>query len=200
MTMVTLRERKRAATRDRIIGAAIALFEARGIDAVTIEEIAASADVGKGTIYNYFTTKEDIIVSFLIDIDRPALAALPHFARDSASVADALDQAAWSLLANKADHVAFVRVFLARLVAADGFAEELQDFQDALDRSLTAFFEGLLARPEVHCVRPIDELLLSFKTLSLGIHILWCLEGPPFGAARELSRRHMELFARELAP
>ena len=69
-----------------------------------------------------------------------------------------------------------------------------------MDRSLTAFFEGLLARAEVRYMRPIDELILSFKTLSLGVHILWCLEGPPFVTARALCRRHMELFARELAP
>jgi len=198
MTMVTLRERKRAATRQRIVETAIALFEQRGIDAVTIEEIAAAAEVGKGTIYNYFDTKEDIIVAFLIDIDRPALAALPHRAREGESVAAALDAAAWSLLENKPDHLPFVKIFLARLVAADGFAEELQDFQDALDLSLTAFFENLLARPEVRRRRSIDELSLSFKTLSLGVHILWCLEGPPFATSRALCRHHMELLAREL--
>ena len=196
--MVTLRERKRAATRERIIEAAVKLFGKRGIGGVTIDDVAAAAEVGKGTIYNYFNTKEDIVVAFLIDIDRPALAALPHRATQS-SVADALDAAAWSLLEYKADHLAFVKVFLARLVAADGFAEELQDFQDALDRSLTAFFENLLARPDVERLHPIDDLIMSFKVLSLGVHILWCLEGPPFVTARALCRRHMELFARELA-
>ncbi len=200
MTMVTLRERKRAATRERIIQTAIGLFEQHGIEAVTIDQIAASAEVGKGTIYNYFASKEDIIVSFLIDMDRPALVAMPRLARTAPSIAEALDGAAWSLLENKDRHLPFVKVFLARLVTAEGFAEELQDFQDALDRSLTALFEGLLARSGTRHARPIDELILSFKTLSLGVNILWCLEGPPFATARSLSRRHMELFARELAP
>ena len=30
----------------------------------------ASADVGKGTIYNYFRTKEDIVVAFMADFER----------------------------------------------------------------------------------------------------------------------------------
>lgn len=59
MTMVnSRRDRKKIATRSQILAAAIDLFSRRGLDAVTIEEIAAAADVGKGTIYNYFATKE----------------------------------------------------------------------------------------------------------------------------------------------
>ena len=45
------------------------LFSRRSLDAVTIDEIAAAADVGKGTIYNYFATKEDIVVAFMADLE-----------------------------------------------------------------------------------------------------------------------------------
>ncbi|MGH9627214.1 MAG: TetR/AcrR family transcriptional regulator, partial [Bryobacteraceae bacterium] len=54
------RARKKASTRAQIVAAAIRLFSEQGIDAVTVDQIAAAADVGKGTIYNYFQTKEDI--------------------------------------------------------------------------------------------------------------------------------------------
>jgi AcrR family transcriptional regulator len=33
-----------------------------------VEHIADVADVGKGTIYNYFATKEDIVVAFMADL------------------------------------------------------------------------------------------------------------------------------------
>jgi AcrR family transcriptional regulator len=56
-----LRERKKRQTRETIAAAAMALFEARGFDAVTIAEIARAADVSEKTISNYFPAKEDLV-------------------------------------------------------------------------------------------------------------------------------------------
>ena len=200
MTVVGLRERKRAASRARILREAITLFSERGIEGVTVDEIAAAADVGKGTVYNYFRAKEDIIVAFLLELDREALAAMPGLAAEAASVAEALDAAAWSLLGNKADHHRFVRVFLARLVSADGFADDLIEFQEALDAALGLFFERLLARDDVATDRTVEELGLSFKTHHLGLNMLWSLEGPPFATARAMTKWHMQNFAKGLTP
>jgi AcrR family transcriptional regulator len=56
-----LRERKKRQTRETIAAAAMALFEARGFDEVTIAEIARAADVSEKTISNYFPSKEDLV-------------------------------------------------------------------------------------------------------------------------------------------
>jgi AcrR family transcriptional regulator len=58
--VVSLRERKKAATRQSISDAATRLFEARGFEAVTLTEIAAAADVAQKTIWNYFGSKEEL--------------------------------------------------------------------------------------------------------------------------------------------
>lgn len=58
--MTSLRERKKAATRQRIADLATAMFFERGFDGVTITEIADAADVSKVTVFNYFPRKEDI--------------------------------------------------------------------------------------------------------------------------------------------
>ena len=47
--------------RAQIVAAAIRLFSEHGIEATTVDQIAAAADVGKGTIYNYFQTKSDFL-------------------------------------------------------------------------------------------------------------------------------------------
>jgi AcrR family transcriptional regulator len=54
------RARKRLATRQSISNAATRLFWKRGFDQVTVDEIAAAADVGRMTVFNYFPRKEDM--------------------------------------------------------------------------------------------------------------------------------------------
>jgi AcrR family transcriptional regulator len=57
---VSRRERKKEETKERIVGAAFALFRKHGVEATTVEEICERADVAKGTFFNYFPRKEAV--------------------------------------------------------------------------------------------------------------------------------------------
>jgi AcrR family transcriptional regulator len=58
-----LRERWRINAMRTIQEQALDLFDARGFDAVTIEEIAAAAEVSPSSVYRYFGTKEGLVVA-----------------------------------------------------------------------------------------------------------------------------------------
>ena len=57
-----LRVRKKIQTRQRIADAAAASFAARGYDAVTVAEIARLAEVSEQTVYNFFPSKELLVL------------------------------------------------------------------------------------------------------------------------------------------
>jgi AcrR family transcriptional regulator len=62
-----LRERWRINAMRTIQERALDLFDERGFDAVTIEEIAAAAEVSPSSVYRYFGTKEGLVVADQFD-------------------------------------------------------------------------------------------------------------------------------------
>lgn len=57
------RERRRQETEQRIFLAALKLFERKGFMNTTVEQITEAADVGKGTFFNYFPSKEHVLLA-----------------------------------------------------------------------------------------------------------------------------------------
>jgi len=71
-----LRERKRRLTRHLIADAATAMFASRGFDAVKVSEIADRANVSMKTLYNYFPTKESMVLDDADELIEGLAAAL----------------------------------------------------------------------------------------------------------------------------
>lgn len=60
------RERKKLQSRNKILEAAVSLFHQKGYQATAIADIMNEADLGIGTFYNYFASKEDVLL-YLLD-------------------------------------------------------------------------------------------------------------------------------------
>ncbi|GAA3644622.1 hypothetical protein GCM10022224_004000 [Nonomuraea antimicrobica] len=97
-----LRERKKRETRERISDIATGLFMAKGFDNVTVAEVAQAADVSVNTVFNYFSTKEDLFADrqeVAVDLPvrvlrerRPGESVVRAFRRD---YLDAIDTRDW---------------------------------------------------------------------------------------------------------
>lgn len=79
-------------TRDRILGAAGALFYAEGIRAVSMDRLAEKAGVTKKTLYYHFRSKDDLTEVYLLARDQPNLRAFARWYADADG--DAADRVA----------------------------------------------------------------------------------------------------------
>ena len=64
----TRTDRRRAATRARLLGAARELFAEKGVGATRLGEITERADVAAGSLYNHFADKDEIVSTLLSEI------------------------------------------------------------------------------------------------------------------------------------
>lgn len=68
--MSGLRERQKEQRREAILVAAMALLDLHGYNATTVEQIAAKAGVSAPTVFNYFGTKQEILLALVDRADR----------------------------------------------------------------------------------------------------------------------------------
>ena len=86
-----LRERQKTGRTQRILDAAAVLFTEKGFDQVKAEEIAEQAEVSVGTLYNYFGSKNEILLTLTaLENEQIEALAAAHKANLTASAADAL--------------------------------------------------------------------------------------------------------------
>lgn len=145
-----LRSRKRLATRQGISNAATRLFLERGFDPVTVDEIAAAADVGRMTVFNHFPRKEDMF----FDRDEAARELLRQtlVERDPAvPPVEALRRLAHELVAERSPYVRFSadsQGFIGTIAASETLKARARAIRDEIAQLIGEVMAASVGKPE----------------------------------------------------
>jgi AcrR family transcriptional regulator len=173
------RQRHGAETRIRLFRCALQLFSERGYPNVTVEDITEAADVGKGTFFNYFESKDQVL-SVMSEIQLGKV-------KDALRLAEAGEQTIRTVL-----HHLFIRVAeepgrspdLARALLSSFLASEgvrLMAYNLACEgrKMLGQIVAEGQKREEIDSRLKQQKVALQIQQAFMGTLLLWSLEGHP---------------------
>jgi AcrR family transcriptional regulator len=184
------RERHRTEIRERLFRAALRLFAERGYLETTVEDITEAADVGKGTFFNYFETKEHVLATFGAE----RLAAIER-ARDRAHtepVLPLLRELATDLIGQSKESAALLRAIYAAHASCAPVRAELHKRLQTGRRLLAEMFSIAQQRGEVRRDKSALELARLVQIMLFGITLAWALH--PDSSLRGTAHDTWDLF------
>jgi AcrR family transcriptional regulator len=171
------RQRRSADIRDRLFGAALQLFAQKGFVETTVEDITEAADVGKGTFFNYFPSKDHILLAFgemqlrkleaAIDIARKTGEPMPEFLR---SLGVRMTQ-------EPTRNPAIVRALLQAYLSTTPVREAMIDLQRRVHALHTQMIQLGQDRGEIRNDLPAAEIAHVFRQTIFGTLLIWSLYG-----------------------
>ena len=163
---IGLRERKKLRTRALIQKEALRLFLEKGFEAATIEEIAEAAEISPSTFFNYFPTKEEVVLQDELDpLILAAFNAQPEGTHPIRALRDSMKTVFGQLTAEQ-DNVMRQRISLMSSTPALRSAM-LTQFADLVDQ-IAELIAGRVGRePTDFAIRNLAGALLGVMMSAL---------------------------------
>jgi AcrR family transcriptional regulator len=172
---VSRRERHRTETRERLFRAALRLFAERGYLETTVEDITDAADVGKGTFFNYFPTKEHVLATFgderLAVIERAAKEAR----KTKGHVLPVIKNLATYLAGLSSESPALLRSIYAANASCAPVRAQMHRRIHAGRRLMTEMFAIAQQRGEIRGDRSPADLARLTQLVFHGVTLAWAL-------------------------
>ena len=150
--------------RNFLVTTATHLFLERGIEAVTIEDIAKAADVGEMTVYRYFGKKQNIVFEAVLNLQQSVL--LDFFKLDAGTTGfEKLSIFYYSYLdvfEKRPEYFRFIREFDLLMMKDDD--KQLQKYEDGLAFFKSAYFTAYELGLIDKSVRAVSDLELFYFT------------------------------------
>lgn len=137
---LTRRERNRLRNRREILDAARELVAGKGVDGVTIEDIARATDFAVGSIYRHFRSKEELLELMLCDLAMPFLDEVEQLAVAPGPFAERFDRTIEAFALMAAEHEPLWQLFL---VAPGGLPLPGTEPSDHLKATSRRYFEAV---------------------------------------------------------
>ena len=169
------RQRRSAEIRERLFGAALKLFAEKGFAETTVEDITNVADVGKGTFFNHFPSKDHILLAFgemqlaklqdAVNSARNSNEPMPHFLR---SLGVRMTQ-------EPTRNPAISRALLQAYLSTTQVREAMIDLQNRVHALHTQMIQLGQTRGEIRSDLPATEIAHVFRQTIFGTLLIWSL-------------------------
>jgi AcrR family transcriptional regulator len=171
------RTRRSAETRERLFHAAMRMFAEKGFAEATVEDITNAADVGKGTFFNYFPSKEHILIAFS-DMQLGKLERFVEVARNGKGPMRAffrtMSQQMTSEPAKKPD---VMRALLQANLSSVSVRELMRERNTRGERLLAEIVQIGQERGEFRQDVSALEMARVFRQMTFGTILLWSVYG-----------------------
>jgi len=148
---------QRGGSRDAIVDAAERLFLERGFGSVSMDELAKAAGVARRTLYNQFSSKEEIFREMLLRVSRQLEDAFPPGIETRGDVEDVLPVIARMILGlhKHRAYLGFLRMVVADSRQFPWIAEEFAAVMDPQTERLTRYLAHLTSMGILDCRNPM---------------------------------------------
>jgi AcrR family transcriptional regulator len=178
------RERQSLERRERLFRSALDLFARKGFAETTVEDITNAADLGKGTFFNYFPSKEHILLAFA-EMQLGKLRAAADEARAKNEPTKVFLRSLGARMTQEPiRNPAIIRILLKAFLTDSPVRESVMDLQNRVIAIHTEIIRLGQQRGEIRDDLPPEVLANVFRQTVFGTLLIWSL----YGDATLLSR------------
>jgi AcrR family transcriptional regulator len=191
------RERRAEETRIRLFRCALQLFSERGFPNVTVEDITEAADVGKGTFFNYFETK-DHVLGVMVEIQLGRVGHAAELAvQGKQTIHSILHRLAQGLAEEPGSSPGLARALISSFLASESVrAIILRNMREGR-KAIAAIVAAGQERGEIDSHLDNHKVALQLQQAMMGTVLLWSLHEKP--ALRKLIEDSFKQFWRSIA-
>src|SRR5712692_10053140 len=171
------RQRRSAEIRERLFRAALNLFAQNGFAETTVEDITNAADVGKGTFFNYFPSKDHILLAFGEMQLAKLEAAIETARRTNESLPAFLRGLGTRMTQEPTRNPAIIRAILQAYLSTTPVRKAMIDMQKRLHALHTQIIRLGQERGEIRGDLPAAEIAYVFRQTIFGTLLIWSLYG-----------------------
>ena len=202
--MVGLREKQKERRRRDILDAAISLIEAQGWENTSIEEVAARAEVGVATVYNYFGSKVDLVqaifaryIGELVEAGRKVINNRPADVADGMAL---LFFAYVDVMAHRFGKKLMQEFFAIGLSRQFSFGKDVIPIKMRIIEQMGELVELYRQQGQIDHDSSKDEAaMLCYSAVSIPLMLYVVLPDMALDGAKKAMHRNLELIFRGLA-